>query len=270
MFPSGVFVYRNVKYDNIEDWREASGQDMHSIYANPLLSGLENYDDSIAFTTTGDELISNPSFDYDTSGWSCYFHTPDGASGSISRTTNAGEYATPPGGLKVTCTTGGSIFSDIQLSNTSDMQIEGNKWYILSFKVKASSQFRMHDIILAQSQTPYTEYYSRKLGNNPVITTDWKTYNVFFYTNQEASDGKIRWYLGNALPDGGTFYMDDVSFKLADGLNNITLPDIEDFVTPANSLCVDAGITLADVIYDFLGNHRPEGAGYDIGAYEVQ
>jgi hypothetical protein len=270
MVPSGHFTYRNVKYDNIEDWREASGQDMHSIYANPLLSGIENYDDSIAYTTAGNELISNPSFDYNIDGWGCWFDTAGGASGSISRTTAAGEYATSPGGLKVTCNTGGDVFSSIQLRNTSGMQIESNKWYVLSFKAKASSQFRMHDINFGQMVQPFTEYYSRKIGDSPIITTDWKTYYVFVYTSQAASDARITWYLGNALPDGGMFYLDDVSFKLADGLNNIILPDIEDFVTPPNSPCVDAGITLSDVIDDFLGNHRPQGAGYDIGAYECQ
>jgi hypothetical protein len=270
MVPSGLFTYRNVKYDNIEDWREASRQDMHSIYANPLLSGIENYGDSVAYTTTGDELMFNPSFDNNTSGWSCWFYTEGGASGSISRTTNAEEYATPPGGLKVNCDTGGDSFGSIQLRNSADMGIEANKWYILSFKAKASSQFRMRDINFTQMLPPFTEYYSRKIGDNPVITTDWKTYYVFVYTNQAASDARITWYLGNALPDGGTFYMDDVFFKLADGLNNMTLPDIEDFITPFNSPCVDAGVALAEVIDDMLGNHRPEGAGYDIGAYEVQ
>jgi hypothetical protein len=266
----GPFVYRDVKYNTIEEWREASGQDMHSLYANPLLKGIENYADNTAFTTAGNELISNPSFAENTNGWDSYFHTEGGASGSISRTTSAGEYATAPGGLKVTCNTNGNNIYDIQLSNTVGMHVENNKWYILSFKAKASSEFVMHDIGFGQMQSPYAAYYSRKVGDNPVITTDWKTYHVFILTNQAASDARIIWYLSNSLPAGGTFYIDDVSFKLADGLNNTPLPDIEDFVTPGNSPCVDAGIALTDVTDDILGNHRPQGAGYDIGAYECQ
>jgi hypothetical protein len=297
MIPSGPFVYRNVKYNNIEDWREASGQDMHSIYANPLLSGIENYDDSIAYTTAGNELISNPSFDYNIDGWGCWFDTAGGASGSISRTTNAGEYATSPGGLKLFCSNVGNATSSIQLYNTAGLQIENNKWYILSFKAKASSRFKLPDINLTQMHSPWSSYTSGEgdnplwtlypfdegvdsavwssypfgeVGDTPIITTEWKTYNVFFHTNQAANDARITWLLGNTLPAGGTLYIDDVSFKLADGLNNSVLPDIEDFVTPPNSPCVDAGITLSDVIDDFLGNHRPQGAGYDIGAYECQ
>ena len=266
----GPFVYRNVGCNTVEEWREVSGQDMHSLYANPLLKGIENYADGTAFTTTGNELISNPSFAENTNGWDSYFHTEGGASGSISRATVAGEYATSPGGLKVTCNTNGNNVYDIQLSNAVGMHVENNKWYILSFKAKASSEFVMHDIGFGQMQSPYATYYSRKVGDNPVITTDWKTYHVFILTNQAASDARIIWYLSNSLSDGGTFYIDDVSFKMADGLNNVPLPDIEDFVTPGNSPCVDAGIALTDVTDDFLGNHRPQGAGYDIGAYECQ
>jgi hypothetical protein len=266
----GPFVYRNVKYGTIEEWREVSGQDMNSLYTNPLLKGIENYADNTAFTTAGDELMPNPSFNDDTSGWDGYFDAQGGASGSISRVTGAGEYASSPGGLKVTCNTKGNNYYDIQLNNTVGMPIESDKWYILSFKAKASSEFIIPDIILGQIRPPFTNYYSRKVGDNPVITTDWKTYHVFIYTGQTASDAGITWFLGNSLPEGETFYIDDVSFKLADGLNNVPIPDIEDFVTPGNSPCVDAGIALTDVIDDFLGNHRPQGAGYDIGAYECQ
>jgi len=269
MIPSGPFVYRNVKYNNIEDWRETTGQDMHSIYVNPLFKGIENFDDTLAFTTTGNELVFNPSFNSNTDGWNCYFDNTAGASGSFNRTTAPGEYATSPGALKVTCNTGGNIFSSIQLNSTAGMRLESNKWYILSFKARADSRFRLPDIGLMQIQAPWSSYTSGEVGDTPIITTVWETYHVFFYTSQAASDARITWFLGNALPAGTTFYIDDISLKLADGLNQV-LPDIEDFITPGNSPCVDNGITLSDVIDDILGNHRPEGAGYDIGAYEWQ
>jgi len=270
MIPSGPFIYRGVKYDNIDDWRTASGQDMHSIYANPLLKGIENFNDSVEFTTSGNELMSNSSFNNNAAGWDCYFDSATGAMGSFGRTTSAGEYATAPAGLKVISNTGGSVFSSIQLHNTAGMPIESNKWYVLSFKAKASRPFRMQDIGFTQMGPPFTAYDSRQVGGSPVITTDWQTYHVFFYTSQAASDARITWYLGNSLPAGGTFYIDDISFKLADGLNNSVLPDIEDFVTPINSPCVNAGVAISEVKDDYLGRSRPRGAGYDIGAYECQ
>jgi hypothetical protein len=70
------------------------------------------------------------------------------------------------------------------------------------------------------------------------------------------------------MPAGATFYMDDISFKLADELNNAILPDITDYATPGSSPCVDAGLFLPDVSDDYLGRPRPSGSGYDIGAYE--
>jgi len=42
-----------------------------------------------------------------------------------------------------------------------------------------------------------------------------------------------------------------------------------DFHLRSSSPAIDAGITLANVTDDFAGNPRPQGAGYDIGAYEV-
>lgn len=268
--PPGSFRYRNVGYKTIEEWREVSGQDKHSLYTNPLLKGIEGYADDTAFTTAGEELMSNPSFTDDASGWGSYFHSEGGASGSISRTTGAGEYSTSPGGLKLTCDKSGDDYCHIQLNNTAAISVESDKWYILSFSAKASSEFTIPDIILGQMQPPYTEYYSRRYDCSPEITTEWKTYQVFIRASQTADDAGITWFLGNSLPEGGTFYIDDVSFKMADGLNNVPLPDIEDFVTPGDSPCVDAGMTLSDVTDDILGNHRPQGAGYDIGAYECQ
>ncbi len=45
-------------------------------------------------------------------------------------------------------------------------------------------------------------------------------------------------------------------------------PSGGDFHLQPNSPAIDAGQSLASVVEDFDGNPRPEGAGYDIGAYE--
>jgi hypothetical protein len=70
------------------------------------------------------------------------------------------------------------------------------------------------------------------------------------------------------MPAGATFYMDDISFKLADVLNSTIIPDITDYTTPGSSPCINAGLVLSDVTDDYLGRPRPTGSGYDIGAYE--
>ncbi len=45
-------------------------------------------------------------------------------------------------------------------------------------------------------------------------------------------------------------------------------PTANDFHLRPNSPAIDAGLSLASVVDDFDGNPRPQGAGYDIGAYE--
>ena len=269
MVSPGKFMYQDVEYYGIDAWRAASGQDTHSIYTNPLFKGIEDFTAIDKFGTSGSEFFPNTSFNNDTAGWGCYFDPNTGASGSFSRTTAAGEYYTAPGAAKISCTTNGNVWYSIQLFNDNALRLDNHKWYVLSFKAKATSQFKIPAILLMKKQSPWTYYALGDMGESPMITTDWQTYHVFFYTNQAASDARINWDMGTTLPAGATFYIDDISFKLADGLNQ-TLPDIEDFITPGNSPCVGAGIALTDVIDDYLGNHRPEGAGYDIGAYEVR
>jgi len=35
-----------------------------------------------------------------------------------------------------------------------------------------------------------------------------------------------------------------------------------------NSPAIDAGVTISSITTDFFGTSRPQGTGYDIGAYE--
>jgi hypothetical protein len=256
MIPSGSF----------SNWISMSGQDSHSIYGNPLLKGIEDYSESSALNTSGSELLTNTSFSGNVDGWWCYFNTEGGASGSYTRTTTIGEYYSSPGGLKVVCTANGNHQTSIQLIYAAGINIEKGKWYILSFKAKSNIQFILPAIVLTKMGPPYTGYASENRGE--LITTDWKTFHVFFFTSQAANDGRITWYLGNSMPAGATFYMDNISFKLADGLNSTIIPDITDYATPGSSPCIDAGLVLSDVTDDYLGRPRPAGSGYDIGAYE--
>jgi uncharacterized protein YjaG (DUF416 family) len=43
-----------------------------------------------------------------------------------------------------------------------------------------------------------------------------------------------------------------------------------DFQLQATSPAIDAGMALSEVLTDLKGISRPQGAGYDIGAYECQ
>ena len=45
-------------------------------------------------------------------------------------------------------------------------------------------------------------------------------------------------------------------------------PALGDFRLQAGSPAIDAGSTNPDVTDDYVGTSRPQGAGYDLGAYE--
>ncbi len=49
---------------------------------------------------------------------------------------------------------------------------------------------------------------------------------------------------------------------------NFVNPAAGDFGVQAGSPAIDKGMTLAQVPDDFTGKKRPEGAAYDIGAFE--
>lgn len=46
-------------------------------------------------------------------------------------------------------------------------------------------------------------------------------------------------------------------------------PAANDYHLLASSPAVDAGLTLTQINTDLDGNPRPQGAGYDIGAYKL-
>jgi hypothetical protein len=265
----GLFVYRDMKYFGLEAWQAVSRQDSHSIVKNPLLPGIENFTTLDKFGTSGSEKINNPSFSWDTNNWGTYFNTSAGASGSFTRTTVAGEFVSAPAGLKVNFSSTTTDSSHVLLFYNPGFSIENKKWYTLSFKAKATSLFRIPNLILTQNNTPFTMYSWIQMGECPLVTTDWQTFYYYFYTDHTAADAELCWFIGKSLSARDVFYIEDVSLKLSDGLNQL-LPNITNFVTTHNSPCVDAGATLDNVSDDFLRNHRPEGAGYDIGAYEIR
>ncbi|MDP5170740.1 MAG: carbohydrate-binding protein [Bacteroidia bacterium] len=81
------------------------------------------------------------------------------------------------------------------------------------------------------------------------------------YANNYESGGNINATIGGAscpscLSTGMTF-------------DNMDNGSAEPYKTSANSSVIDQGVTIADVVDDYLGNARSEGLGYEMGAYEV-
>jgi len=81
------------------------------------------------------------------------------------------------------------------------------------------------------------------------------------YNSQSMSDGRPPGKAGSQAP-----YPHDL-WGIAPGFVDVASKDFQ--LTPASPL-LDCGIPLKEVTTDFVGVSRPQGAGYDIGAYEYK
>jgi hypothetical protein len=165
------------------------------------------------------ELLPNPDFSSDLSGWEKWDDPATGASTVFSRTTAPGEYYTAPGGGKLVCTNHGNGSNpwgtDIQLF-TSTGSVTALKWYRFSFKTKATQAFAIpHDKILLHNWAlPGADY----LPYSPAsvsITNEWTSHEIFYKAKASSgSEGcRITFYLGNLIPNGCTLYIDSCSFR---------------------------------------------------------
>jgi hypothetical protein len=176
------------------------------------------------------ELLQNPSFESDTSGWSKWFKSP--AAGNIIRTTETGKYDSSPGGLQLAVTNNGSVASDIQLT-TKNISVKSGYSYELKFKAKASSEFSISAINLLQGVDPFTKYSSNTVAP-PTIKTSWQNYSFVFVANATATDAAITFLLGNSIPDNSTFYLDSLSLKSLTNSKSLT-SDVGNIIMENNS-----------------------------------
>lgn len=154
--------------------------------------------------------ITNPSFDVDASGWYTYVGGTAQATGA--RTTTI--YDTAPAGYAITATTRGSSKNDIQFY-AGQFAITSGTVYRLTFRARATESFLMPNIKIQQAISPWNAYTTE--DRSAVITTSWKTFTLYYYTTTSASDARLNFYLGDTLPAGVTFYIDDVELVESSG-----------------------------------------------------
>lgn len=168
----------------------------------------------------GSELLPNPDFSSDLSGWELGNDPATGASTTLSRTTTAGEYFTAPGGARLVCINHGNGTNpwntDIQLS-TGAGPTKALAWYRLSFMAKATRSFAVPEnkITLHQYGPPWANY-SSSVSPPVAITTQWTSNETYFHVDTTASNSRIIFYLGSVMPNGDTLFIDAVSFKECD------------------------------------------------------
>jgi hypothetical protein len=216
-------LFGSVQKDSLSDWVNEGGNIWHTSQK--------------VVNTVGAELLPNPDFNTNLSGWYEYNYTPNGASAALSRTTVAGEYYTSPGGGKLVCTNHGTtLFSDIQLW-TCNCSIDSAKWYKFIFKAKASQQFTIPSgyIKLFQNVSPYAT--SSTLSKAVLINTSWATYEMYYKSPITTAYGRITFYFGNIMPNGATFYFDSLSFKEVDRDPGLISFDVGEVIFNNEALC---------------------------------
>ncbi|HEX3047701.1 MAG TPA: carbohydrate binding domain-containing protein, partial [Bacillota bacterium] len=154
------------------------------------------------------ELLPNPSFDNGTDSWWCI---PDKTMNAFANAIwDTSDYDTAPGSLKTQCISQGMSYKDIQLF-TNRFNLEKDKTYLLTFKAKSSNNFTIPSIKLNQAGIPWNDYAAPY--NSLPVTTGWQNYAAIFTANTAVSDGRLTFFLGNALPAGATFHIDSLSLK---------------------------------------------------------
>jgi hypothetical protein len=185
----------------------------------------------------GPEFLPNPDFDSGLSNWYLWNNSASGASSSLSRSTDPGDYYTAPAGGRLSCSAHGGGSSDIQLW-TANLSIANEQWYRFSFKAKATRAFTIPfgGIQLMRTDPPYT-LYSSSSSKPAVITESWTSHDVFFESGATAADARIDFFLGGLIPEAAILYFDSLSFREMDGDPGLIPCDVGNVIFDGGSSC---------------------------------
>lgn len=192
-------------------WNDSSG----------WINGGNNIWRTVYVVNTGDEILLNTSFDSGTNGWGFYVNNESGAVAVGERTEIPGEYYSAPGGYRISSSGVGKTSSDMQFFSASfnPLHLKSGKYYRLEFKARASQPASISKITLHKNTDPYTLYAD---GSPIDVGTIWKKYSINFKSIYTVADGRVTFYLGDSLPAGTNFFIDDISLK--ENLGNVALP----------------------------------------------
>ena len=195
----------------------------------------QNYDgniwvSSINYNDLGSELLVNPSFDSVVSPWYLWVNTVNAEASGI-RTTVPGEYQSADGGFKIDCVDSGVILSDIQLF-VAGIDIEADKYYKFSFYIKSTEDFSFsaNPFKLMKKTDPWTKYYQHSTTQDFDVTDQWQEFSVIYKSTHTDPDARITFYLGSILPDYSTCYIDSVSFKEIQNVEEVLDQDIGNLI----------------------------------------
>ncbi|MDD3588803.1 MAG: right-handed parallel beta-helix repeat-containing protein [Thermoguttaceae bacterium] len=135
-------------------------------------------------------------------------------------------------GYRIECAEPGSEATYLQWT-TQGFQVKDGGYVALRFKARASAPVTIDSgVSLMMTGKPWSSY-GETLELPGEISTEWGEYTVVFRPAKDASDGRITFFLGGKLPQGGTFDFvpletheyEDISLGLHSDVGNLVLTE---------------------------------------------
>ncbi len=96
------------------------------------------------------------------------------------------------------------------------LKIKNGKSYIFSFRAKSNVNYKMPAVRLMQRVSPWYDCTSYNTDNSPLITNEWKTYNILYESDRNNNDARITMFFGTNFTEGMKLYIDSVSLSEVD------------------------------------------------------
>jgi len=164
---------------------------------NPARSVVQLLTVTPVLPAPGTNMVSNPTFDVNTSGWT--FSNKNGGISTVTSLPMTGS-TTNVGKITITTLPAPASSDNIQLSTNVFFVKDRN--YLISFKANADAA-RSIGLRILQNASPFATIFSRTIN----ITTTQATYGTYAYTSTYTGSVALRFFLGNSsIP----VYFDDV------------------------------------------------------------
>jgi parallel beta-helix repeat protein len=146
-------------------------------------------------------LVSNPTFNSATTGWSFAYQNAGSASTS---SVNKTGYSSNVG--KVTIVSLGTTSSAYNVQFGTNVSVVTGKQYAIFFKASADAE-RMVNLIMLKNVSPWTTMFTQ---NNVALTMIPTTYGPFYYNSTTTESLAFRFLLGSS---NQPIYIDDVEIR---------------------------------------------------------
>ncbi|HOW70623.1 MAG TPA: hypothetical protein PKY77_08485 [Phycisphaerae bacterium] len=159
--------------------------------------------------TTGPELLATGAARDPAPAW--HTHTEGGAA------IEGGTSGDGPGtAFRIQCSKPGQKASDIQLY-TCPIPLRRGSMYLLRFRARSTRPLGLAAPALMQQGPPWASYGSDRDRGTAQIGDSWLAVRHYYVASQNATDGRLTFFLGGVLPAGATLLLDRFSFVEVDG-----------------------------------------------------